>query len=266
MTPYDTDLAYVHDTGYGDFARTAAPGLLKILARGGDTSRLVVDLGCGSGIWARLLVDSGYEVAGVDVSAAMIELARERVPQAVFRVRSFVDFAIPHCRAVTALGEVVNYLFDLDNSPETLRRVCQRVSDALVPGGAFVFDVAEPGRCRGVEQRFWEGEDWACLVEYVHDVPGQQLTRKIVTFRKLGETYRRHEETHRQKLYDRTSVAEILRSVGFQIEIVPGYGTTAFPQGLVGFVARKPSGLVEVSELKVRAEDALKLKSQFRMT
>jgi SAM-dependent methyltransferase len=238
--PYDVDLAYIHDTGFGDFARGAAPGLLRILSGCDDRSKLVIDLGCGSGIWARTLADSGYTVIGLDISAEMIAIARRRVPEATFQVGSFVDFAIPACRSVTALGEVFNYLFDPNNSLLALRQVCQRVFDALIPSGALVFDVAEPGRSSGLKRSFSEGADWACLVEYLHDENRQQLTRRIVTFRRVAEAYRRHEEIHRQQLFDRTAVAEMLRGVGFQVEIVPGYGPAPFPAGLVGFVARKP--------------------------
>jgi SAM-dependent methyltransferase len=239
INAYDVDLAYIHDAGFGDFAENAAPSLLRIVSQFSDLSKLIVDLGCGSGIWARMLANSGYKVIGVDISAEMIELARQRVPEATFHVGSFADFTIPACRSVTALGEVFNYLFDPNNSLPTLRRVCQNVFDALLPNGAFIFDVAEPGRCSGLKKSFWEGEDWACLVEYLHDEPTEQLTRRIVTFRKVGGAYRRHQETHRQQLYDRTAVAEMLRSIGYQVEIVPGYGRLPFPTGLVGFVARK---------------------------
>lgn len=237
--PYDTDLAFIHDTGFGDFARNAAPAVLNIIAQCPNTSRLVVDLGCGSGIWARFLADAGYHVWGIDISAAMIEIARQRVPQATFHVGSFVNAPIPPCRSVTALGEVLNYLFDPQNSLETLRKLFQSVFDSLIPGGAFIFDVAEPGRCRGKQQGFWERSDWTCLVEFQHDEPHQQLTRRIVTFRQIGGTWRRREETHRQQLYQRGAVEDILRSVGFQVEIVSDYGATAFPSCLVGFVARK---------------------------
>jgi SAM-dependent methyltransferase len=195
---YERDLAYIHDRGFGEFARSSAPGLLKLFRQNGITEGAVVDLGCGSGIWARALADGGYAVVGVDLSSAMIELARQRVPDATFHVRSFLEFPMPTCRAVTALGEVVNYLFDPKNSLRTLRRVCKGIFDALTPRGLLVFDVAEPGRCRGVMQRFMEGEDWTCLVECHQDVANQQLTRRIVSFRKVGDTYRRHEETHTQ--------------------------------------------------------------------
>jgi len=237
---YDTDLAYIHDTGFGDFARNSAPGILKIIADCRNTSQAVFDLGCGSGIWAKSLADAGYLVFGIDISAAMIDIARQRVPDAIFLVGSFVDLAISECRAVTALGEVFNYMFDPDCSLTMLRHVFQEVFDALIPGGAFIFDVAEPGRCRDKQQGHWEGSDWACLVDVSHDDARQQLTRRIVTFRQLGDTWRRHEETHVQQLYERAAVAEILQRIGFQVEILSGYGDTAFPAGFVGFVARKP--------------------------
>jgi SAM-dependent methyltransferase len=237
---YECDLAYIHDRGFGEFARGSAPGLLKLFQRNGISEGLGVDLGCGSGIWAKELADSGYQVIGVDISSAMIELARQRVPQARFHVRSFVRFRIPVCQAVTALGEVFNYLFDPNNSLRTLRRVCKGVFDALTPKGLLVFDVAEPGRCQRLTQRFMEGDDWACLVEYRPDVAKQQLTRRIVSFRKVGDTYRRHEETHTQQLYPGTKIAEMLRDIGFRVRQVRSYGKYPLGPGVVAFVARKP--------------------------
>jgi trans-aconitate methyltransferase len=59
MKGYREDLAYIHDQGFGDFARKAAPGLLAMLRRGGIRSGLVVDLGCGPGHWARELLRKG---------------------------------------------------------------------------------------------------------------------------------------------------------------------------------------------------------------
>ncbi len=146
---YQHDLAHIHDTGFGDFARNSAPNLLNLFRKNGINDGLVVDLGCGSGIWAKALAEAGYQVVGVDLSPAMIEIARQRVPEATFHVASFLDFQIPACRAVTALGEVFNYLFDRRNSVRALRRLFDEVFDALAPNGLLVFDVAEPGRCRG---------------------------------------------------------------------------------------------------------------------
>jgi SAM-dependent methyltransferase len=237
---YGSDLAFIHDCGFGDFARNSAPGILNLLVRGGISDGTIVDLGCGSGIWANELADAGYRVVGVDISPAMIAIARRRVPKAEFHVKSFLDFRLPGCQAVTALNEVFNYLFDERTSLRSLRRLFAEVFNVLTPKGLFVFDVSEPRRWKGPKQWFREGKDWTCLVYYEHNSDKQQLTRRIVTFRKAGNVYRRQEETHRQQLYRGPTLAGILRDVGFRVRLVRSYGAYRLPDHAVGIVARKP--------------------------
>ena len=239
MRAYRQDLAYIHDVGFDWFARGTAPGVLDILRRGGIMDGLVVDLGCGSGIWARELVRAGYEALGVDISRAMLAIARKRIPEATFRNESYLKTKLPRCDAVTSLGECFNYLFDEQNS---LRRLCslfRRVHAALRPGGLFIFDVAEPGRGRGPRVKGVEGKDWANIVEVEEDGAAQCLTRTITSFRKVGRLYRRDREVHRLRLYRASEMARELREVGFRVRVVRGYGAYRFPKSYVGFVARK---------------------------
>ncbi|OYT72431.1 MAG: magnesium protoporphyrin IX methyltransferase [Chloracidobacterium sp. CP2_5A] len=64
--------------------------MTNILAWGGDwRGRRVLDAGCGTGAFARRLVDAGADVTGVDISAREIEAARERVPEAAFQQADF---------------------------------------------------------------------------------------------------------------------------------------------------------------------------------
>src|SRR5262249_36502358 len=109
---YADDLAYIHDAGFADYAIKSDPGLLGILARAKISSGLVVDLGCGSGLWAQQLVRANYQVLGIDISEPMIRIARERAPRAEFRVESLFNASIPACSAVTSIGECLNYMFD----------------------------------------------------------------------------------------------------------------------------------------------------------
>jgi SAM-dependent methyltransferase len=238
---YETDLAYVHDTGFGGFANDSAPGLLALLRKAGIDDGPVVDLGCGSGIWARHLTDAGYDATGIDISPAMLKLARNRAPAAHFQMESFRTAAIPPCRAVTALGEVLCYLLDPRNNAKVLSKVCRRIFDALEPGGLLIFDVAEVGLGLNRPPSSWEQHDWACLTRYESDPRKQQFCRHIVTFRKSGKLYRRHEETHRIQLYRQADVAAILRKIGFRVRPVRHYGDYALLPKRVGFIARKPS-------------------------
>jgi len=237
---YREDLAYIHDAGHAEFAIESAPGILEILSQNGVGEGLVVDLGCGSGLWARTLVDAGYRVLGIDISEAMIWLSRKRAPEAEFRVGSLFGAVIPPCGAVTAVSEVINYLFDPDNGGRRLLRLFQRVYEALAPGGVFVFDAAGPGQvAQGIVSRsFTEGTDWVVLVE--KEEQQRVLTRRISTFRKVGELYRRDDEVHRQRLYEASEIAGELRGVGFEVRTMPGYGRYLLPNAHSAFVARKP--------------------------
>ena len=241
---YGEDLAYVHDVGFGGYALGAAPGILNILARGGIREGLVVDLGCGSGLWAKELADAGYDVLGIDVSEAMVRISRVRLPEAEFRVASLFEVGIPSCNAVTAIGEVLNYLFDpATGGDRALVRLFDRIHDALTPGGVFVFDVAEPGQVtRATPTRtFSEGEDWVVLVEKEEDREHETLTRRIVTFRKAGECYRRTDEVHRLQLYGAADIADRLRRAGFRVLVARGYGRYRLPKAHAAFVAHKPA-------------------------
>jgi SAM-dependent methyltransferase len=240
--PYRDDLAYIHDAGFGSIAREAACVLLDELRRRRFERGLVIDLGCGSGILSRAVSDAGFDVVGIDLSEAMVALARRRVPCGQFRVESLLTAELPPCVAVAAVGECISYLFDDSNSTNKLGRVFQRIHESLAPGGLFLFDVVEPGRVPGPEPRraFFEGADWAVLVTSEEDKTRGMLTRQITSFRKVGAFYRRDQEVHRQRLMNRSDLTAPLRRMGFRVRILRGYGPLRFGPGHVGFIARKP--------------------------
>ena len=237
---YGEDLAYIHDVGFGDFARESAPGLLEILHQKGLENGLVIDLGCGSGIWAKALTHAGYEVLGIDLSHAMLDLARKRAPEAKFKKASFLKVRLPQCNAVTSIGECLNYQFDTHGKIE-VKRLFTRIYQALRPGGVFIFDIAEPGYVSGPnpQRTFSQGRDWAILLEKEEDRKRNRLTRKMTIFRKVGNLYRRSEEVHNVRLYRGSEIAKELRRVGFRVKIIHGYGAHTFKKAQVGFIATK---------------------------
>ncbi len=237
---YKQDLAYIHDIGFRDYALKSAPGILQILNQNKIYGGLIVDLGCGSGLSAQELTKANYHVLGVDISPSLIDIAKKRVPDADFLVESLFQVEIPPCNALISIGECLNYLFDTDNNTQTLVNLFEHIHKALTTGGLFIFDIAQPGQIKnGTTQSFTEAEDWVVLLEKEEDVKQKILTRRIITFRKVGENYRRDNETHHLRLYPATEVEKNLRQVGFQVQTMHNYGQFNLPKAHTAFIARK---------------------------
>lgn len=241
MRGYQQDLAYIHDAGFSDYALGAAPGLLRILRNHGVTHGLVVDLGCGSGRWARELNRAGYQVFGVDQSSAMVRLARKVASGSRFKVASLWNAALPSCDAITSIGECLNYCFDRKSNKRALFRLFERLHRALRPGGLFICDFAGPSRRPGRRGRKHRsaGRNW--VVVATTTARGRRgIRRHIVAFRWVGRKWRRSEEIHDLQLYRIGEICEGLKGCGFRVRAVKGYGRFRFPRGIRGVVAMKP--------------------------
>ena len=233
-TFYGSDLAHVHDVAFGAWARQAAPFVLARLREAGIEDGLVADLGCGSGIWAAELLDAGYDVWGVDASAGMLAIARERAPDAQLVEGSLHEAQLPPCVAVTALGECVNY-----GGPPSLEPLLRRVRTALEPGGLLVFDAAGPGREPELRRRArHEGEGWVLRLEVQEDRATRTLARRIA----LVRDGRASEEVHVLRLYECEEVVDWLEASGFDVTCHASYGAAPGLPGVWVYVAIRRAG------------------------
>ena len=235
MTYYGTDLAYIQEAAFGDFASDAATGVVTILREAGVDHGVVVDLGCGAGVLAAGLARVGYDVVGFDVSPKLIEYARRRVASASFHVTSLYRAELPECDAVTAIGEVLSYRSDSARDLDTL---FGRVHDALRPGGLFLFDLPELGPSWSARRHF-EGKDWALMMDVEDHSKRRFVRRKMTTFRKIGKAYRRQTEVHEVELHRPTEVLRKLEANGFEAKTSQTYGNQKLLEGRVAFTARR---------------------------
>lgn len=241
-SPYRHVLAHVHNAGFGHVAHAAAGVLMRELARARMASGLVIDLGCGSGILSEQVVQAGYGVLGIDLSPAMILLARRRVPSGSFRSGSLWTARLPRCIAIAAVGECVNYLFDKKSSKRALLRFFRRAHDALLPGGLLILDAAAPGRVPGggPVQSHTEGNGWTVQVTAEEDRRRRMLTRHITSFRQRGRLWHRDDEVHRLQLYSPQDVLGNLTKAGFKARAMRKYGELKLPVGWNVFIAARP--------------------------
>ncbi len=98
----------------------------------------VLELGCGTGNDAARLVEAGFEVTGLDLSAEALAAARRKAPDATFVVADMatrLPFADASFDAVMA--NVSLHMFPAD----VTRRVFAEVERVVRPRGVFLFHV-----------------------------------------------------------------------------------------------------------------------------
>jgi len=235
---YGPDLSAIHHDAFGSVAREAGPSVVRWLTSAGIRRGLVVDLGCGSGILAAYLLSRGYDVLGIDTSAAMLRIARRIAPGARFVKGRAETVSLPRCAAVIATGESITYLSHGARPTSLLTSHVQRVARALTPGGLFVFDAVVAHEGKAMSYVTWRSSaDWDVVAEVREDRQQRVVTRRIVTFARRGQQYRRSEERHRVGVYERQDVLRLLRGNGFRARTRPSYGDTPMPRRAV-FVAR----------------------------
>ena len=114
-----------------------AYGLMQLV--GDPTGRAALDVACGEGFYTRMLRRQGAaKVAGVDLSAGMVELAREQEA----RQGLGIEYLVGDVRELR-LGQqfdfvVAAYLLNYARDRAELRAMCAGIADCLKPGGRFV--------------------------------------------------------------------------------------------------------------------------------
>jgi len=237
---YQQDLALVHHLGYGFHADLCAPGILEllrpVLARGSE----VLEIGCGSGLLTRYLVDAGHRVRATDASPAMLDLARETVPDAeAIEVLVLPDDPVPPSDAIVGIGHALNYLHDA----ESLDRALVALANALKPGGVLALDLCdiEWGTARlDVTNGGRVGEDWAIVALFSVPTPDRYVREMTTFLRNDDGTWRRDDERHDNVLIDVGRVPALLAEHGVEAVVGHAFGNEELPVGLRTVVGRRP--------------------------
>ncbi|MFE5852321.1 class I SAM-dependent methyltransferase [Streptomyces sp. NPDC056500] len=144
----------------------------------------VLDIGCGTGVFALLLVDRGIEVVGVDPAQASIDVARTKPGSERVRWICGDATSLPPLQVdlATMTANVAQEIAD----PQTWQKTLRGAHEALRPGGRLIFETRDPAR------RAWQ--EWTREKSYrVTQIPGVgsveswvqliEVSMPLVTFR-----------------------------------------------------------------------------------
>lgn len=133
-----------------NFARYYEPFLRQAIVPGAR----VLELGCGTGIYSRWLLDQGCTVVGMDIAGKILEKARRRCPEATFVVGDCETPAayLPEELAADGFDAIlgVNTFCYYPNKVEAL----SRYKELLRPKGKIVL-IEVNGRCP-----YWRMMTW----------------------------------------------------------------------------------------------------------
>jgi len=167
----------------------------------------VLDVGCGAGGFCRQAVDAGASVTGLDAAAGMIEVARERVPNARFDVgdiqslpyedRSFDVVAGFHsfpfaAQPLQALREahrvakpgatvcIVVFGREDHNELVPVLHAIRSLLPAMAPGGPGPLALSAPGTLEGLIARAGLTVTERGQVETAYEYPDQQTALRAI--------------------------------------------------------------------------------------
>lgn len=186
-----------------------------------DVPKKLIDLGCGTGSIATRMAARGFEVCGIDTSCEMLAAAQKKASDNRLRIKlaeqdmSKLDFGKNFGAAICTL-DGINYLPDKAALGECL----YRVSDSLVRGGLFIFDVNTK----------YKYENVIADNTFVYELDGLFLTWRnyyskssgkcnfyLTFFERSGNVWRRFDEYQTQKMFTVKTLSDALSEAGFTV-------------------------------------------------
>jgi len=177
----------------------------------------IIDIGCGTGLYALILGKRGYRVLAMDISDEMIQLAASKAePVGLDTKITFLQHDIEKKLGNEEKFDLAISMFGALNHVESLKKALQNIGDLLLPGGYLIFTIANDLSLHrlGVARR------------------NHGLTNMIEgKYPKISEFYVREVKKRLwTRYYTRKEVRELLKKCHFTVEKVGGIFFLVRPQ------------------------------------
>jgi SAM-dependent methyltransferase len=220
MQSYSENTARAYDRIWNGYGASFGRSVVEHWGYSGGPAA-VLDLGCGTGSLASVLLDQGFCVTAIDASPHMLALARANCDgyvaagSAIFLQADIRDFHLDHrVNFAVSCYDTINHLESLTD----LRRCFACVMDTLLPGGTFIFDL---NTIRGLDDwnrvKITDREDHAVISRGFFDRAQGRAWKKFSGFYEVDEgLYERFEEVIFNTPFLLEDVVGELQRAGFE--------------------------------------------------
>ncbi len=179
--------------------------------------KTILDVACGTGNVSEILSERGYNVTGADIAPDMIAVANAKHSRVDYYISDMAELDLDRkFDLVISLFDSLNYITDVDH----LVKAINRVSEHVVDGGYFIFDV---NTIYALAHHFFDQANLASehYPHYIWSSEYDHATRICtvnMTFEVLdnGES-RQFKETHIQRGHTIEELSQMLADANFEV-------------------------------------------------
>ncbi len=180
---------------------------------------ITLDLACGTGSLTLELKKRGYDVYGVDNSASMLTVAKDKT----YDAETDILFICQNMQNLDLYGTVNTVVCALDSinhlkSEEDILKTFKRVSLFMDPGGVFIFDFNTPYKHKHVLSNhifIYDTPDVYCVWRNKLNEKTLQVNVSLDFFGKVGKVYERSSERFSEITFETDKVISMLKESGF---------------------------------------------------
>jgi len=214
-TDYDA-FAWFYNKEWTGFSQRVFPIVKQIAGEKLPDKAKILDLCCGTGQLAKVLIEKGYSVTGIDGSKEMLRYARKNSPEAEFILEDARSFQLPaEYNAVFCTFDSLNHVMVL----KELHQVFQNVYNCLVKGGIFVFDMTTKKHFEIKQKGFkdiQETHDFLYTVRCDYNEEKKISESYFTIFQHRGKSWERADIKLYQTFYPREEIESSLQKTVFK--------------------------------------------------
>lgn len=222
--------ALMYDVAYDEWAGY----IVRLLEARGIKDGVLLEYACGTGNLTVPLLRAGYEVLALDVSEAMLDVARKKLSACALQPQLICEdmaaFRLnKQARAAVCACDGVNYLL----TDRELEDFFANAYENIAGCGVFLFDISSAYKLEeklGDQFFYDDGDGQTVFWQNSFDKKNKRIDMDITLFMAGGDVYHRCDERHMQRAWEEEEITNALTKAGFAEIKVMAFMTQESPE------------------------------------